>query len=119
MDVDFLGSLEYAVQVIGIRLIAVIGHTHCGAVKGAIEGVKLGNLTELLQKIDPAVKASGPGNAKDSAYVDRVAQQNVRQAMREVREHSAIVRAAVESGKVGLVGGMYDIDTGKVVFMAD
>lgn len=120
IDTDFLGSLEYAVKVVGVRLVAVVGHTHCGAVKGAIDGVDLGNLTALLGKIGPAVLAAGPrGSSKDGAYVDRVAEQNVRYALREIRERSAVVREAFDAGKAGLVGGMYDIDTGKVVFSAD
>jgi carbonic anhydrase len=120
IDTDFLGSLEYAVKVAGIRLIAVVGHTHCGAVKGAIDGVELGNLTALLGKIESAILAAGPkSTSKDAAYVDRVAEQNVRHSMREIRERSAIIREALDSGKTGLVGGMYDIDTGKVVFSAD
>ncbi len=119
IDTDFLGSLEYAVKVVNVRLIAVIGHTHCGAVHGAIDGADFGSLTALLKKIAPAIAASGPGNGKDEAYVDKVARQNVRQSMREIREKSAIVRDALQSGKVGLVGGMYDVETGKVVFMAD
>src|SRR5262249_57705570 len=101
------------------KVMAGGGHTQWGEVKGAIDKADFGSLTALLKKIEPAVTASGPGTAKDDAYVDKVARANVRQAMREIREKSAIVRDAVESGKVGLVGGMYDIDTGKVVFMAD
>ena len=119
IDTDFLGSLEYAVKVAGARLIAVVGHTHCGAVKGAIDGVDLGNLTALLGKIGPAIAAAGPGSSKDAAYVDRVAQQNVRHSMREIRERSPIIREKLDAGKAGLVGGLYDIDTGKVVFSAD
>jgi carbonic anhydrase len=119
IDTDILGSLEYAVKVVGVHLIAVVGHTHCGAVKGAIDGADFGSLTALLKSIAPAVAASGPGASKDAAYVDKVAEQNVRQSMREIREKSAIVRQALDSGKVGLVGGMYDIETGKVVFYAD
>ena len=119
IDTDILGSLEYAVKVVGIKLIAVVGHTHCGAVKGAIDGADFGSLTALLKNIAPAVSASGPGTSKDAAYVDKVAEQNVRLSMREIREKSAIVREALDSGKVGLVGGMYDIDTGKIVFHAD
>jgi len=119
IDTDILGSLEYAVKVVGVRLIAVVGHTHCGAVKGAIDGADFGSLTALLKSIMPAVSASGPGSSKDAAYVDKVAEHNVRLSMREIREKSAIVREALDSGKVGLVGGMYDIETGKVVFMAD
>ncbi len=119
IDTDFLGSLEYAVKVVGVHLVAVVGHTHCGAVKGAIDDVKLGNLTVLLSKISPSVAISGPGTSKDAAYVDKVAEQNVRHSMHEIRERSAVVREAIASGKVGLAGGMYDIDTGKVVFSAD
>ncbi len=120
IDTDFLGSLEYAVKVVGVQLIAVVGHTHCGAIKGAIDGVDLGNLTALLSKIGPAIFAAGPrSTSKDQAYVDRVAEQNVRYSMREIRERSQIVRDKLDAGKVGLVGGMYDVETGKVVFQAD
>ncbi len=119
IDTDILGSLEYAVKVVGVRLIAVVGHTHCGAVHGAIDGADFGSLTALLKQIAPAISASGPGSGKDEAYVDKVARANVRQSMREIREKSAIIREALQSGKVGLVGGMYDIETGKIVFMAD
>ena len=119
IDTDFLGSLEYAMKVAGARLIAVVGHTHCGAVHGAVENVQLGNLTALLGKISPAVIAAGPGSAKDEAYLTKVAEQNVRHSMREIRERSAVLRELLDSGKAGLVGGMYDVDTGKVVFRAD
>ncbi|HTY40484.1 MAG TPA: carbonic anhydrase family protein [Thermoanaerobaculia bacterium] len=119
VDTDFLGSLEYAVKVVGVRLVAVVGHTHCGAVKGAIDNVDMGNLTALLGKIGPAIAASGPGTSKDARYVDKVAEQNVRHSLREIRERSQIVREALDSGKTGIVAGMYDIDTGKVVFSAD
>jgi len=119
IDTDILGSLEYAVKVVGVRLIAVVGHTHCGAVHGAIDGADFGSLTALLKQIAPAISASGPGSGKDEVYVDKVARANVRQSMREIREKSAIIREALDSGKVGLVGGMYDIETGKIVFMAD
>src|SRR5262245_40613652 len=70
IDTDILGSLEYAVKVVGVKIIAVVGHTHCGAVKGAIDGADFGSLTALLKQIGPAVSASGPGSAKDDAYVD-------------------------------------------------
>jgi hypothetical protein len=86
VNVDNLGSLEYAVKVVGVKTIVVMGHTACGAVKGAIDKVKLGNLTELVAKIQPAVAASGPGTTKDHAYVDKVGEQNVRQSIKEIRE---------------------------------
>jgi carbonic anhydrase len=121
VDKNFLGSLEYAVKVVGVKLIAVMGHTHCGAVKGAIDDVKLGSLTALLADIQPAIVAAGApkGTSKDNAYVDRVAEANVRLGMRHIREGSAAIREMLDSGKVGLVGSMYDVDTGKVVFFAD
>jgi len=121
VDTNFLGSLEYATKVVGAKLIVVMGHTSCGAVKGAIDDVKLGNLTALLADIQPAIAAAGPpvGTSKDHAFVDRVAAANVRLAMRHIREGSAVIREMLDSGKVGLVGSMYDLSTGKVVFFAD
>ena len=96
-----------------------MGHTSCGAVHGAIDDVKLGNLTFLLEKIRPAITATGPGNGKDHAYVDRVAEANVRQTIKEIREKSPIIRELADSGKMGLAGAMYDVATGKVTFLAD
>jgi carbonic anhydrase len=119
VDPDVLGSLEYAGKVIGVKLIVVLGHTSCGAVKGAIDNVKLGSLTELVAKIQPAVAASGSGTAKDHAYVDKVGEQNVRHSMKEIREKSPILKELLDSGAVGLVGGMYDLETGAVTFFED
>src|SRR5436190_4377477 len=116
---DVLGSMEYATKVVGSKLIVVLGHTSCGAVKGAIEDAKLGNLTALLAKIRPAVSASGPGSAKNDAYVDKVAQYNVSQAMKEIREKSPTIKAQLDAGTVGLVGAIYDVSTGKVTFLPD
>ena len=100
---DELGSLEYAVKV-GAKLIVVLGHTSCGAVKGAIDGVKLGNLTGLLEKVHPAVAAAGCGNSKYEACVTKVAEMNVRAAVKEIREKSPYLRKYLDEGKVGLVG---------------
>jgi carbonic anhydrase len=119
IDVDDLGSLEYATKAVGVRLVVVMGHTECGAVKGAIDDVKLGNLTELLLKIRQAVTASGPGSSKDAAYVDKIAEANVRLSMKEIREKSPTIKELLDSHKAGLVGAMYDVRTGKVSFMAD
>jgi carbonic anhydrase len=115
---DELGSLEYAVKV-GTKLIVVLGHTNCGAVKGAIDGVKLGNLTGLLEKIHPAVAAANCGSSKDEACVTKVAEINVRNAVKEIREKSPYLRKYLDEGKVGLVGGLYDVTTGKVTFLGD
>jgi carbonic anhydrase len=119
VNADNLGSLEYAAKVVGVKLIVVMGHTACGAVKGSIDNVKLGNLTELLSKIQPAVAASGPGSSKDHAYVDKVGEQNVRQSLKEIREKSPVLKEMIDSGAVGLVGAMYDLGTGTVTFYAD
>jgi carbonic anhydrase len=116
---DNLGSLEYAGKVIGVKTIVVLGHTSCGAVKGAIDNVKLGSLTELVAKIQPAVAASGSGTSKDHTYVDKVGEQNVRLAMKEIREKSPVLKEMLDSGAVGLVGGMYDLETGAVTFFED
>ena len=120
VDPNFLGSLEYAVKVVGVRLLVVLGHSQCGAVKGAIDGVKMGNLTGLLAEIQPAIDAAGPKkSSKDAAYVARVAEGNVHVAMKEILEKSPILAEAIRSGAVGLVGGMYDLEKGRVTFYAD
>jgi carbonic anhydrase len=120
VDPNFLGSLEYAVKVVGVRLLVVLGHSSCGAVKGAIDGVKMGNLTGLLAEIQPAIDGAGPKkSSKDAAYVSRVAELNVRVAMKEIREKSPILEEAIRTGAVGLVGGMYDLEKGRVTFYAD
>jgi len=119
VNVDNLGSLEYAVKVIGVKAVVDMGHTACGAVKGAIDDVKLGNLTELLAKIKPAVAAAGPGTSKDKAYVDKVGELNVRQAMKEIPAKSSVVKEALDSGAITLAGAMYDISTGVVTFLSN
>jgi carbonic anhydrase len=116
---DELGSMEYATKVVGVKLIVVLGHTSCGAVKGAIDDAKLGNLTGLLAKIRPAVSASGPGSSKDDAYVTKVAQANVSQAIREIRQKSPTIKQQLDAGTVGLVGAMYDVSSGEVMFLSD
>lgn len=112
---DVLGSLEYAAQVVGVKLILVMGHTHCGAVKGAIDGVQLGNLTQLLEKIRPAVGGQVPAaGSKDDAFVEKVARENVFLAGKEIYKQSPTIKALVDSRKVAIANAMYDIDTGKV-----
>jgi carbonic anhydrase len=121
IEEDFLGSLEYAAKVVGVKLIVVMGHTSCGAVKGAIDDVKLGNLTALLAQIQPAIAAVGPprGTSKDAAYVEKVAQANVRHAMKQIHAKSPVLDEMLKAGTLGLVGAMYEVETGKVVFYAD
>lgn len=120
---DILGSFEFAHKAAEAKLIVILGHTACGAVKGACDNVELGNLTGVLYKIRPAltaVKNDGtPRNSKNSAFVEKVAAANVRLNIEKVRERSPVLAAMLDSGEIGLVGGMYDLATGKVTFYPD
>ena len=113
---DELGSLEYAAKV-GTKVIVVLGHTGCGAVKGAIDDVKLGNLTGLLAKIRPAVAAASCSDSKDDACVTKVSVKNVLQSMKGIPAGSPYLKKYLDDGKVNLVGAMYDLSTGKVTFL--
>jgi carbonic anhydrase len=117
---DVLGSMEFACKVSGAKLIAVIGHTNCGAIKGAVDDVQLGNLTGLLAKIKPAMDAVPAGvqprTSKNPEFVDQVAEANVRLVMQQIRDRSPVLREMFDSGQIGLVGGMYDLSTGEVHF---
>lgn len=120
LDDDILGSMEFACKASGSKLIAVIGHSNCGAIKGAIDDVDLGNLTGLLAKIKPAIDAVPadvqPRTTKNHAFVNAVSEANVRLVMQQIREHSPILREMLDKGEIALVGGMYDLSTGKVQF---
>lgn len=120
---DILGSLEFAHKAAGAKLIVVIGHSACGAVKGACDDVKLGNLTAVLAKIRPAVAAvkddGSPRTSKNTAFVEQVAAANVRLTVQQIRERSPVLREMLEAGQIGLIGGMYDLATGRVTFYAD
>jgi carbonic anhydrase len=120
LDEDILGSMEFACKVSGAKLIAVIGHSNCGAIKGAVDDVQLGNLTGLLTKIKPAIDAVPtevqPRTSKNAAFVDQVSEANVRLVMQQIRERSPILREMLDKGEIGIVGGMYDLSTGKVQF---
>ncbi len=117
---DILGSMEFACKASGSKLIAVIGHSNCGAIKGAVDDVDLGNLTGLLAKIKPAMDAVPadvqPRTSKNSEFVDQVSEANVRLVMKEIRDRSPILREMLDKGEISLVGGMYDLSTGKVQF---
>lgn len=123
VDADQLGGIEYATKVIGSRLIVVMGHTQCGAVAGSCSGVELGVLTQLLQKIYPAVKSvkkankTSELNCQDVNIVNAIAEQNVRNAVAEIKSKSKIVSDLISSGDVKVVGAMHDIRTGKVTFL--
>jgi carbonic anhydrase len=109
---DILGSLEYACNVAGARLILVLGHTSCGAVTAATQGVKLGNITALLSKITPVVDRLEKG-----ADVDEVAEQNVKHSIERIRKESPILKDMEQAGKIIVTGAMYDVATGKVHFL--
>jgi len=120
LDNDILGSMEFACKVSGAKLIAVVGHSNCGAIKGAIDDVQLDKLTGLLAKIKPAI-AQVPANVQpptsaNAEFVQKVAEANVRLVMAEIREQSPILRQMLDTGQIGLVGGMYDLSTGEVHF---
>ena len=120
LDDEILGSLEFACKIAGAKLIAVVGHSHCGAVKGACSGAQLGHLTGLLDKIQPSVAETReklPGVAPtDGKFIEQVAELNVHHVLQQIREQSPVLRELIDSGKVGLVGGIYDLDSGKVEF---
>jgi carbonic anhydrase len=111
--------MEFACKLAGAKVVLVMGHTACGAIKGAIDNAQLGNLTGLLTKIRPAVEAtqySGERSSKNYAFVDAVARKNVELAMAEIRKRSAVL-AELESAKtVKIVGSMYNLETGLVEF---
>jgi carbonic anhydrase len=125
VNTDILGSMEFACKVAGSKLIVVLGHTKCGAVKGACDHVEMGNLTELLSKLQPSVYAESDTlnikdrNSKNSTFVENVSSINVRRSVKSIIERSFIIEQMVEKGEIGVVGAMYNIDTGKVEFYTD
>lgn len=117
---DILGSMEYACKISGSKLVLVLGHEHCGAVKGAIDGLKLGNITGMLEKIKPAVEHfpgyQGDKTSKNEAFVHMVAEQNVWDTMGNIRLHSPILRNMEGNREIKIVGALYDMHTGEVSF---
>ena len=120
---DILGSMEFACKVAGSRFIVVLGHTKCGAVKGACDHVEMGNLTALLAKLQPAVydekTEKKDRSSNNAAFVEKVATINVKRTVHAIMERSPILKELIESGQVGIVGGSYDVATGKVFFFQD
>lgn len=118
---DILGSLEFACKVAGSKAIVVMGHTECGAVKGACDHVKLGNLTATLSNLEPALNAvtdiEGERNSKNAEYVQKVADANVELTIQKIKDDSEILREMYDNGEITIVGAMYDVETGKVTFM--
>jgi carbonic anhydrase len=117
---DILGSMEFACEVAGAKVVLVMGHTACGAIKGAIDRVQLGNLTGLLAKIQPAVDGTtyqGERSAKNYAFVDAVARKNVELTTAEIRTRSAIIAGLESRGAVKIAGAMYNLETAVVDFL--
>jgi len=120
---DILGSMEFACKIAGSKFIVVLGHTKCGAVKGACDHVEMGNLTTLLSKLQPAVDeetiTKRDRNSKNSEFVENVATINVRRTVNEVMQRSPILNEMIQSGEIGICGAMYNVETGVVDFYDD
>ncbi len=121
MNEDIAGSLEYATKVAGSKVVLVMGHTGCGAVKGAVDDIKLGNLTGLLAKIKPAVDAvdqtAGARTSKNRKFVDTAAIENVKLTIENIRRISPVLRELEKENKILITGCLYDIKTGRVLFL--
>ena len=120
MNNDILGSMEFGTKLAGAKVIAVVGHTNCGAVRGACQQAKLGHLTGLLTQIQPAVKQAKKMNPNktcgDNQLIDDAAKQNVMLVIKQIKAQSPVIRQLMAEGKIAIVGGMQDIATGKVTF---
>lgn len=121
VNADILGSLEFACKLAGSKAIIVMGHTSCGAVKGACDNAKLGNLTQMLDKIMPAVDSTSTqdGEARNSGnidFVNRVAQKNVELTIAAIKKDSPVLNEMFENGEIDIVGAMYDVASGRVTF---
>jgi carbonic anhydrase len=120
VNTDILGSMEFACKVAGSKLIVVLGHSKCGAVKGACDHVEMGNLTELLSKIQPAVyqesETKENRNATNEVFVENVSSINVKRSVKNIIERSFVLEQMVDEGSIGIVGAMHDIETGAVTF---
>lgn len=119
---DILGSMEFGCKLAGTKLVVVLGHTSCGAIKGACDHARLGNLTALINKIEPAVDAvtepkdESQRNSQNLEFVDKVAEKNVLLTINNIRQHSPVLAEMEDNGEINIVGAMYDISTGEVVF---
>ena len=121
VNVDLLGSMEFGCKVSGAKLILILGHESCVAIKSAIDDVKLGNITAMLSKIKPAVVRSqdfkGEKSSKNDAYVDYVAKNNILIAIETIKQKSPILKEMAEKGEIKIVGAYYSLKTGEVIFL--
>lgn len=117
---DILGSMEFGCKVAGSKLIVVLGHTSCGAVKGACDNVELGKLTGMLANIKPAVNSVigdyADKSSNNTEFVQKVADANVNLTVKAITEQSAVLKEMVDNGEIAIVGAMYDVSSGKVTF---
>ena len=122
-DTDLVGSMEFACAVSGAKLVLVMGHTGCGAIKGACDHVELGNLTKLLKKIEPAIESvhdvPGERNSKNKEFVEAVGEANVRLTMERIRKLSPILRDLEKTGKIQISGCIYNLGTCRVRFLPE
>ena len=121
-NVDILGSMEYSCAVAGSKLVFVLGHESCGAVKAACDGVELGNITAMLDNIVPAAKLAseqvdGEANSTNSAFVAKTVENNVKLTIERIREKSKILQEMEDNGEITIVGGVYSLQTGKVTML--
>ncbi len=123
LNEDILGSMEFGCKVAGAKMIVVLGHSKCGAIKGACDHVEMGNLTALLTKIRPAVddetETALDRHSGNAVFVENVAAINVKRTVRDIMARSPILNELIASGKLGIAGGMHDIATGDVTFFED
>ncbi len=125
VNTDIMGSLEFACKIAGSKLVVVLGHTNCGAVKGACDHVEMGNLTELLSKIQPAVyeetKTTEPNlrNSGNKKFVENVAKINIKRSVKTIVNRSYILEQMVERGEIAIIGAMHNLETGVVDFLDD
>lgn len=120
---DILGSMEFGCKVAGSKIIVVLGHTKCGAVKGACDHVEMGNLTQLLTKIRPAVDdemtTTENRNSSNSEFVEKVSTINVKRTVKSIIERSPILKEMIENGEIEIIGGVHNITDGQVTFFDD
>ena len=120
---DILGSMEFACKVAGSKIIVVLGHSNCGAVKGACDHVEMGNLTALLSKIRPAVdeefETTANRTSANSTFVENVATINLKRTVKSIMERSTILEHMIKSGAIGIIGGMHDLSSGKVTYYSE
>ncbi len=120
LNEDILGSMEFACKAAGAKVVVVLGHSRCGAIKGACDGVRMGNLTALLEKIEPAIANEtatiGDRTSANAEFVERVAELNVIHVKQQILERSEVLASMIETGEIALIGGMYDVETGAVEF---